>query len=890
MMHLLAYLFVRRPDGSWSVSSHRNLDGVAAEWKAVHAIDEKASAIVHVGFWRPDASSFSAACLGNEGKVLLTSAAKFALPSSYRSASHPLSTIEGFPIYLASSGWGYEIEENPSSRTEPTPKVPPAQTLPAGIPHFPSGWIERLEAVDAILFRECSKLFILNESLYQEREALLPSKMRDCLANYRFNQLAGHNPSRDLLVDELRFAPPWILRLSTKSLNLQVRAGKRLADIGADAVSDIAHLGTAGLLRIGGLGRKSLVDISTAIFRAFERGSAYCALNESKHGQLFVFEEVADARPGKQEEPTASGKPFPEVKNVDASLEPKSFREALQVAFSLLTEREASVLRQRMGIAGNRMTLEKIAGNYSVTRERVRQIEVKAINRILDRMSAWADDFRSGLRLMLDGRGTPLPLLGLEVLNPWFTGADTLAAPFEYSLEHFIEPPEFHIIRTGGQAYVSRIRQDEWQDAERSARALLSTWSKRDTPALESDIRVLIESQLGEKSAELRPLLWEVSTRWAHFSSGPPGERTLISFGIGAESIVESVLSESDVPLHYSNIAKRCAAKGRPVEVRRVHHVAASVGYLLGRGIYGLEKHIALSEEERERVLGEVEGMLFEAPGRQWHAGEICDELEARGLDFEGRLSKYDLNVILGSSISLAYLGRMIWATRVRDTLGSGDRLNIWQAIVALVQDHGSPMHASDIREIISRDRGLGSTFQIHQADPLIRVGENEWGILWRDIPFNEKDAKRIVEEMISILEKKAAGLHISEIIPSLERTRDLAAKANPALLVALATRTEAIKAGKGGYAYLPNWEGSRRLTVGEAVERAFDLFDRGVSAVDVAKRASHLLGRAVTKNTASSMLMKIGVYDQTEGLWFHPEESSDTLEEGIDVIDKSSV
>jgi hypothetical protein len=882
MIHLLAYLLVRRPDGSWSVSSHRKLEGVAAEWEAVRAIDEKSSAIVHVGFWRPDASSFAAVCLSNEGKVLLTSAAKFALPSSYRSAINPLSIVDGLPIYLALSGWGYEIEEDSSLHAEQAPSVP-ALASPTAIPGCPSGWIEMLEKEDSDLFGECSKLSILSESLYQEREALLPSKTRDRLASYRFKQLSGYDPSRDIMVDGLMFAPPWILRLSTKSMDLPLRARIRLAAIRANAVSDIARIGAAGLMRIEGLGRKSLMDISKAIFAAFELGSAYCVSNEFRQGQL--LEEATDAESGQQEEPKPLDEARLEAEHPAYPLEPKSFRDALHAVFSLLGKRDASVLRQRMGIGGGRKTLEEIARNYSLTRERVRQIEAKAVNRILDRMSVWVDHFRSGLGRMIDGRGTPLPLLGLEVLDFWFAGADTLPGPFEYSLEHLIKPPEFGLLRIGGQAYVSRLRQDEWEEAERAAKALLSTWSKKDTPPLESDIRLLVESQLVGKGEELRPLLWEVATRWAHFSSGPSGERILVSFGMGAESLVEAVLSESDIPLHYSDIAKRCAMKGRSMDMRLAHNAATNVGYLLGRGIYGLEKHIDLSKEEQERVLGEVEDMLSETPGRQWHAGEICDELEARGLDFEGRLSRYDLNVILGSSTNLSYLRRMIWATRTRGALGAVDRLNIWQAIVALVQQHGSPMLASDIREIISRDRGLGSTFQIHQADPLIRVGENEWGIIWRDIPFDENHANAIVDEMISVLEERGSGLHISEIIPSLKANRNLVAKANPILLVALAIRTERFKSGKGRYVYLSEWEGPRRLTVSEAVEKAFDTFNNGVLAADVAKNASELLGREVANNAATSILMKIGTYDPGEGMWFHPEEDTDPLEEPTDVV-----
>ena len=879
MIHLLAYLLIRRGDGTWSVASHRNLEGLTSDWQVALESDAKASAVVHVGFWRPDASSFDMVCSNHEGRVLLTGATKLALPQAFSSAERPCAVVENLPVHLALSGWGYEIEEPPVEQAAPDPSPEPPVKAPSEIPKSPLDWLEGLERESPDLFAECSRLSILSEPIYQQMESQLPSDVRNRLGAYRFMALTGYPPSRDIMVDGLMFAPPWLQRLSISALDLPVRATNCLGQIGAETVSDIARIGATGLMHVPNLGRKTVSDISGAIFDAFELGSAYCDSNAPKQGRLPDVPRPEAPAPSVNPKPVSAAKP--EAGPPEETLEPQSFREALYAAFSLTTERDASVLRQRMGIGGSRKTLEEIAKNYSVTRERVRQIASKAANRIITRMPVWERRFKEGLARMLEGRQTPLPLLGLDVLDPWFAGADTQSGPFEFALEHFIDPAEFDVIRVAGQTYVSMLRQDEWNEAERASRALLASLSKREKAPSESETRLLIFSQLVGNGEELRPLLWDTVTRWAHFSEGPSGERFLVSYGMGAESLVEAVLSESDTPLHYSEIAKRCTLKGRPIDVRRAANAAANVGYLLGRGIYGLQKHIDLSKDEQSRVLGEVEEMLSETPGRQWHAGEICDELEARGLDFEGRLSKYDLNVILESSTVLAYLGRMVWTTGTKSSLGSSDRLNIWQAIVALLQQHGLPMFASDIREIISRDRGLGSAFQIHQADPLIRVGENEWGILWRDIPFDQDHANAIVDEMVAILKERGSGLHTSEIVPSLRANRDLAATVNPILLVALSIRTERVKPGKGGYVYLPEWEGPRRFTVGEAVEKAFDLFDDGVLAVEVAKKASELLGREVANNIATSVLIKIGTYDLGKGLWFHSEEDGvEALEE----------
>jgi RNA polymerase primary sigma factor len=57
--------------------------------------------------------------------------------------------------------------------------------------------------------------------------------------------------------------------------------------------------------------------------------------------------------------------------------------EALQASLDALTERESKVLRMRFGLAGSKpLTLEEVGRHFGVTRERIRQIESKAIRKL----------------------------------------------------------------------------------------------------------------------------------------------------------------------------------------------------------------------------------------------------------------------------------------------------------------------------------------------------------------------------------------------------------------------------------------------------------------------------------------------------------------------------
>ena len=58
-------------------------------------------------------------------------------------------------------------------------------------------------------------------------------------------------------------------------------------------------------------------------------------------------------------------------------------REQIEEVLSTLTEREQQVLRLRFGLDdGHQRTLEEVGKIFHVTRERIRQIEAKAIRRI----------------------------------------------------------------------------------------------------------------------------------------------------------------------------------------------------------------------------------------------------------------------------------------------------------------------------------------------------------------------------------------------------------------------------------------------------------------------------------------------------------------------------
>lgn len=874
MRQLLAYLLVRMSDGSWDVGSHRNLEGVLDSWKVVP--DAGACAVVHVGFWRPDSTEFESAVDGKRGIVLLTEAAKWALPQSFGTAHAPCAEAGGLRLFEALSGWGYEKEEETCSSDAPL-----GNTAEAGNEYLAldlqSQWLDVVKRKWPQLWGAALDAGIHDEQSYLENEWRLEPVARDDLASLRYQMLAGDMPNGETIIQNLRHAPPWMLALDVDALVLPTRPANRLADERVACVGDMIRIGYEGMSKIPNIGAKSMRVIGEQIAEAWEKGSVFCSAHALVGSQQYRAPPMAilPENRAKSSEPAYSATPA-------------SFMSGLQEGLSYCDEREMRVLELRMGLRGTKCTLDEIGKLLGITRERIRQVESKAVRKVSALMGAWMERIESGIHAVLNARDEPLPLVGLEVIDPWFSGIGENERPFAFTLGHFKDKREFFLVRVDGQVYVSAISQEGWEDALRKTKALLGELVKGDKSMPEEEARYLAESMLTGAGEELRPLLWKETSKRAHFSKTPSGESRLASFGMGAESIVEAVLLESDRPLHFEEIAKRCVSRGKELDVRRAHNAAADIGILLAPGTYGLESHFPLNQEEIDRLVGEAENIILTNPAKQWHADEIAERLGEAGIDFDSKLNKYVLNHALRSSQSLAYLGRMVWQIRSGKNQGTADRIAVWQAVAVALEQNGAPMRTEEIRRELSKDRGLGAySLAVLQSDPVIKVGEATWGLLWRDVPFSEHGAKRLTDELENVMRKNGEGLHISEIVGSLRETSDLASRVkDPALLVALAVRTGKIKSAKGGYIHPADWEGSHRLCSNEAIKSALEESgSAGWSLHAIVARATGLLGREIPPYVASRLLISVGAsFNEDRGVWVMPEVADGSEGEDSDV------
>lgn len=681
---LRAFLMLRSSDGIWTVTVCRDLGAVIHTWKMRQEPDHDV-AVLHVGFERPPSHTFNQIGEANPGCMLLTAAAKHVLPSSFIVSVAPVGIADNIEVFIGLQGWGYTLED------------PTAETCYEESPYQntavqePQDWVASYFTAYPSDVDNLSEKGIFDEASYIEREVGLDRDMRHRVGMFRVHHNAGANCEDPCKL--ARVAPPWLADMEIVTMDLPVRVVHVFQAGGINTVRDLGDWSLKDLLREPNFGQKSLRDTLEAL---------NYALN---YGPSRTFTAVIQS-------------------------ERECLLDEVRRSLSALSDRKRDVLIRRLGFETKPETLQEIAEKHGITRERIRQIEVRVFSWI--RKSPWADILVQKITRLLIDRSFPLPVAGVEAIDKWFEGVSSHRLFFK-NLVQVVCEGRIHMVHIDGLYFFSLMTQANWEQSVSEASDLLSSgigqgWS-------EDYARSLVHALLPDTAKEFGTHLWDRSSQLCHFSAGQNSARVLISYGRGAEQLVEAIMAESDTPLHYTEIARRANLRDeRNLDTRRAHSAAANVGYLLAPGTYGLRRHVPLTEEQMSEIRTEAEHIVNMEPAcRQWHTSEIVSEILKRLGDCPYNLDKYVVDIALASSSILRPLGRMTWIVTCEET-DDQSRIDIHQAIVAIIKDAGHPLSAVDIKKKLMLERGVSEYFQIHPIKPLIQLESGLWGINNRDL------------------------------------------------------------------------------------------------------------------------------------------------------------
>jgi len=846
MRLLRAYLIILNKYKELNVTVHRDLNSLIETWNREKAVYNNCSALIHIGFDRPTSESVIQLLTNLPRKVLVTESARWALPREFRVYARKIGSCKcrddsrDISVYIATKGWGYQyIEEDLELEiAQIVSKI-----------DAPSGWVKQLSLDCPDLYLVLAENRISDENEYLKFRNRLSDDIRNKIEATRFKYFRDSIREKNLW-GLLKIAPSQFLKIELSDLDLTVRLNNIFRKYHIKVIGDLLHYNFESLLMLKNFGWKSLADL-TEIIRN-ELLNRFYDQNLSENSNMSLQSEKAN-----------------DLTDNNLSKDDRLillFREVLQ-AFD---DRDRQILFDRFGYSGNRLTLEQIGKIHGLTRERVRQIESNIIEK-LSKTKKIEKKIIDKIDSILKNRNNPLLLELLETEDEWFKGFfgkyNFLASVIEN-----LSGNKFHVIKVLGRNIISRISQNNWDNLVSSTQELLR--DNEVTGLKKSEINLLIESMASKYDVpELGGLLKEVLKDKIVFAFQEKDESEIfIGYGATVEQLVLSVLTESDSPLHYTEIARRINEKySKSIRTNIVHNSALTAGAkLFGRGTYGLIKHMPFERNEIDDILDTVEGIMSKHNiDKQWQCQELVNLFFEKRPDFYETLNPYTLNIILEKSDKLVSLGRQVWTFRRREVKTKPSRIDISQAYISILEEAGKPLREKELKRRISIKRGINPNQQIYPTDRMVQILPGLWGLIDRDIPVSQEEQEKLLNVLYIALQRREKAIHVKEIQSSIEDLGFSFPKAlNPYTLFRLAQNDSRFKVGYGQLLGLRTWKELNRLSLTQAVKNVIKNSSY-MTLDEIWKSAEKLAERSVDKQSVVSILQNLGAnYNKEAGHW----------------------
>lgn len=494
------------------------------------------------------------------------------------------------------------------------------------------------------------------------------------------------------------------------------------------------------------------------------------------------------------------------------------------------------VLTQRSAISGDSRTLLEIGDMLGVSRERVRQIESRAIRTVA--RGSWVSEVCARIHAVLEGGA--LWLDALDAKDAWFApiGEDRREA-FAFFLERIadgalcvapIDGRDAVLVCSGAEADAG------WERAMAALRALLC-------PADEEEVARAIASSVPESAPGLARLVSQAVDERIHRDE----HGRMVAFGTtrGAEVIA---------------FLRRCAA---PVTI---HEVYAGLGqrvrfppevFYFERGRVGLEQHFPDYTKWARRLIPICVRILENDP-RQWRVPDLLEAAREEALLPEW-FGHWNLAEILRRSPEVRYLGRL------RVTVAGDhdeERLHFAELAQRILLEAGAPLTVDELHRRILRETTISPfSFRLMVIHaPFVQVDDERIGLLARDVPGGSDALSHFGDSLAAELERAQKGLSTAGLAAFTTRLSDAHARWTIPMARAVARSDARFQLSRGGAVGLADWDDVRVPTRAEVVRTCVE--EHGgrapVSAVLARLEARH--GARVDRRQLGALAFSAGV------------------------------
>lgn len=273
----------------------------------------------------------------------------------------------------------------------------------------------------------------------------------------------------------------------------------------------------------------------------------------------------------------------------------------LEDIFLVLTPKEKEVIIKRFSLSGEpRQTLEKIGQQFSVTRERIRQIEKIALGKLRRTLESTklSEVSRIAHELLADHGGLcNEDQLVSEILQKLYSESEIDAHIIKLALA--ISPDFFRCEKNGVFRPFWRTKALDEEMLAMVSDVIHQMLAKRKDVVSISELAKEVENNLQEKGRKIsRDIITSLMAVDVRFKKTKEGVGLMAWRHINPKSIRDKayiVLKRHGKPLHFVEIANRITESGfdkKIVTTQAVHNelIRDEQFVLVGRGLYGLKE------------------------------------------------------------------------------------------------------------------------------------------------------------------------------------------------------------------------------------------------------------------------------------------------------------
>ena len=476
------------------------------------------------------------------------------------------------------------------------------------------------------------------------------------------------------------------------------------------------------------------------------------------------------------------------AKKYEISTETNFFYDIDQALSAVCDGRQYHIISNRSGLKDTQ-TLEQLAVEYGITRERIRQIEKKGLLKLFTRksnaFSAWYSVFSD----ITDRYLFPVPVDDYSNVDDRFDSDKPIFNLVRYIVYFVnkIDKPEpnqtLFPLWHRGRTYLTRADENTYELLKKKLIEVMQ--SSENTPL--KDIRKKMANYLSPTTEGLVELLISEQIQKSITHQDEYGETVFVRFvkrskiESGKDFLIEQI-ELSDCPLSNDELKSLLKASAIDVSYRSVANAMASSEdvFPTRHGRWGTFRHLTFSKEERDLVLQTAEHLSETSPEAQFHSREVRDVISHQ---INEDLTEFGVTAILNKFGKYSYLGRNVFAPK-----GSNleKRVLVNDMMVRVLREFDRPMHASELIEATKKYVSVDDNIMVQPRSPMINVGQNTFALdFWDEDKLgnlsNSNFAKLSVNKRLIInilLESFGEGVGVSRALayqtvwPALPNTR----------------------------------------------------------------------------------------------------------------------